>query len=279
MKKIFLVLFLLSVLIIDAQNQRFAYEYRLVADSTAKKDVKTEIMYLDVSKKGSKFYSSEVAISDSMREDRIKKGIHDFSGINFGYIPFVVEKSYPDYKTLFFNSLDIDKYKVTDDRPQNWKILPDKEKIGEFTAQKATLDFGGRKWTAWFVTDIPIQDGPYKFHGLPGLIVKIEDKTNSHSFVLKEVKKRNEDWITESEKKSFSKVIPVNMETYKKQFIESRNNPTKGLRQMLASGTKVMMLDEGGKPIEPEMMMKMREKEGKEENAKNNNLLELDLLK
>lgn len=279
MKKIFFVFFLLSVLIIDAQNQRFVYEYRSIPDSTAKNDLKTEIMYLDIAKKGSKFYSREKYISDSVREDRIKKGIHDFTGINFGYIPFVVEKSYPDYKTLFFNSLDMDKYKVTDDRSQNWKILPDKEKIGEFAAQKATLDFGGRKWTAWFVTDIPIQDGPYKFHGLPGLIVKIEDKTKAHSFVLKEAKKQNEDWITEGEKKSFSKVIPVNTETYKKQFMESRNNPTKGIRQMLASGRKIMMMDESGKPIEPETMLRMREKEGKEENAKNNNLLELDLLK
>lgn len=33
--------------------------------------------------------------------------------------------------------------------------------------QKATCDFAGRKWIAWFTTEIPIQDGPYKFYGLP----------------------------------------------------------------------------------------------------------------
>ena len=46
----------------------------------------------------------------------------------------------------------------------------------------------GRKWTAWFTTEIPIQDGPYKFRGLPGLIVKIEDETKSHCFALNGIK-------------------------------------------------------------------------------------------
>ena len=47
------------------------------------------------------------------------------------------------------------------------------EKIGEFETQKAETFIFGRKWTAWFSPEIPIQDGPYKFRGLPGLIVKI----------------------------------------------------------------------------------------------------------
>jgi GLPGLI family protein len=41
---------------------------------------------------------------------------------------------------------------------------------------------------------LPIQDGPYKFHGLPGLILKIEDETKSHSFALK-IKSLSEDFI------------------------------------------------------------------------------------
>jgi GLPGLI family protein len=55
-----------------------------------------------------------------------------------------------------------------------------KEKIGNWEAQKATTEFGGRKWTAWFCEEIPLSDGPYKFKGLPGLIVKISDADNSH---------------------------------------------------------------------------------------------------
>src|SRR5690606_38747581 len=46
------------------------------------------------------------------------------------------------------------------------------------------VDFGGRCWVAWFVPDIPIADGPYKFCGLPGLILNMEDTTGSWRFAF-----------------------------------------------------------------------------------------------
>jgi len=281
MKRIIIgAFFFLSVTFL-AQNQRFSYEYRFIADSTKINDVSSEIMYLDVAKKGSKFHSQKKSIADSIHQDRIKKQTRDFTGIDYGLVLFVVEKSYPDFKIDFFNNLDMNKYKVSDNREMNWKILPEKEKIGEFNTQKASLYFAGRVWTAWFVSDIPIQDGPYKFHGLPGLIIKIEDKTKSHSFILKEVKKNNSDqeWVSDSEKKAFGNTIAIDQEKYKKQVIDFRNNPTKGMRQMLSGNTKITMIDENGKPLDIEKMLREQERDAKANNAKNNNLLELDLLK
>jgi GLPGLI family protein len=267
-------------MIINAQNKRFVYEYKFVSDSTKKDESKTESIFLDVSKKGSKFYSKDKFISDSVIEAQSKNQNRDFSKIKFGMIPYVVEKSYPDYKILFFNRLDMDEYKVSDERKLDWKILTEKEKVGEFNAQKATTDFAGRKWTAWFVTDIPIQDGPYKFHGLPGLIVKLEDKTNSHSFILKEIKNlKDQEWKSQEENHRFGALIPLNQEKYKKQFLDYRINPTKGMRQMLASGTKIIMTDEKGNKLDIDDMIRQRERKVKEDNAKDNNLLELDLLK
>lgn len=281
MKKLVIFLAFFLGMAINAQNQRFVYEYKFVSDSTKKDESKTELMFLDVAKKGSKFFSRNLFVSDSLLQVQNKGGNRDFSKIKFGTIGFKVEKSYPDYKVIFFNRLDMDEYKVSDERKLNWKILPDKEKIDEFNAQKAIADFAGRKWIAWFVSDIPIQDGPYKFHGLPGLIVKIEDETKSHSFVLKEIKnlKQNEEWISEEKKQRLGALITLSQEKYKKQFLDNRNNPTKGIRQLMASGRKVMMTDENGKQMDVEEMLRNQERKVKEENAKNNNLLELDLLK
>lgn len=280
MKKIIFSFAFLLIMIINAQNKRFVYEYKFVSDSTKKDESKTESIFLDVSKKGSKFYSKDKFISDSVIEAQSKNQNRNFSKIKFGMIPYVVEKSYPDYKILFFNRLDMDEYKVSDERKLDWKILTEKEKVGEFNAQKATTDFAGRKWTAWFVTDIPIQDGPYKFHGLPGLIVKLEDKTNSHSFILKEIKNlKDQEWKSQEENHRFGVLIPLNQEKYKKQFLDYRINPTKGMRQMLASGTKIIMTDEKGNKLDIDDMIRQRERKVKEDNAKDNNLLELDLLK
>lgn len=254
MKNLLLTIFTFSSILFYAQNQRFSYDYKFVSDSTAKDKSETELMYLDVSKSGSKFYSPDK-------------------------VQYVVEKSYPDYKIYFFNRLDMDEYKISDDRKLDWKILPDKEKIGEFNAQKATVNFAGRQWTAWFTTDIPFQDGPYKFSALPGLIVKIEDKTNSHSFILKEVKnlKPDEVWISENDKKRFEPLIILNQDKYKKQFIDSRNNPTKGMRQLMSRGGSITFTV-NGKEVEANKMLHDQEKRAKENNAKDNNILELDLL-
>ena len=46
----------------------------------------------------------------------------------------------------------------------------------------ATADFRGRHWTAWFATDIPISDGPWKLGGLPGLILEAYDKGHQYTF-------------------------------------------------------------------------------------------------
>lgn len=264
-----------------AQNQRFLYEYKFVKDSTEKSKSETELMVLDATKTGSKFYSLKKSIADSIHQDRLKKNARDFSGLDYGLVHYVVEKTYPDFQIEFFNVFEMDKYKVTEKRKLAWKILPDKEKIGELNTQKASVNFAGRIWTAWFATDVPIQDGPYKFHGLPGLIVKLEDKTQSHSFVLKEIKKLPIDyqWESDNKIKSFNATISLDEIKYKKQFLDFRNNPAKSLRQIVSSNQKINIIDESGKPLDIEKLIRDKERAAKENNARDNNVLELDLLK
>lgn len=280
MKNLLLTIFTFSGILLYAQNQRFSYEYKFVTDSTAKDRSITELMYLDISKNGSKFYSRDKVLADSLMREIDKRGSNDFQGIKFGSVQHIVEKTYPDYKVQFFNRIDMDEYKVSDGRKIDWKILPDQQKVGEFNAQKAVGNFAGRQWIAWFTTEIPIQDGPYKFNGLPGLIVKIEDRTNSHSFVLKEVKrlKAKDVWISDDNRKRYDPLIILSQDKYKKQFIDARNNPTKGMRQLMSRGGSVKFTDSNGKELDAEKMMRDQEKRAKENNAKDNNLLELDLL-
>lgn len=53
----------------------------------------------------------------------------------------------------------------------------------------ASCTFRGRKWLAWFTPHIPINTGPWKFNGLPGLILKIYDQTGSYSWDCIGIKK------------------------------------------------------------------------------------------
>jgi GLPGLI family protein len=47
---------------------------------------------------------------------------------------------------------------------------------------KATTSFRGPNYTAWFDENIPVSDGPYKFGGLPGLIIQIADDEQHYVF-------------------------------------------------------------------------------------------------
>lgn len=287
MKKIFVGVMSIFSIITYAQNQRFSYEYKFVIDSIQKNQSESEIMFLNVFSKGSQFYSKEVAESDSIMEATIKKQANsgsmniNLSGVKSnGKVRYQIEKSYPDYSLSYFNKLGSDEYLVQDSRNQNWKILPDKEKIGDLMTQKATCSFAGRKWTAWFTTEIPIQDGPYKFHGLPGLIVKLEDQTKSHVFELKGVKKLTDEHVFKSfkDKNRYKPLIVINETKFKKVFLDNRDDPNKSARSMISQGMTFKMTDPSGKEIDMNQMMKDREKKQKEANKRNNNVLELDLL-
>lgn len=75
-------------------------------------------------------------------------------------------------------------YKIKEERPLKWEILQEKSIYEGYNVQKASTVFAGRKWTAWFTNEIPISDGPYKFSGLPGLILKISDDKQQYKMEL-----------------------------------------------------------------------------------------------
>ncbi|MCD9582205.1 GLPGLI family protein [Tenacibaculum maritimum] len=62
-----------------------------------------------------------------------------------------------------------------DDFKWNWKIFNETKKVGDISCQKAEIYFRGRYYTAWFAMDIPVAFGPWKFKGLPGLILEVYD--------------------------------------------------------------------------------------------------------
>nr|WP_286076503.1 GLPGLI family protein [Parabacteroides goldsteinii] len=70
----------------------------------------------------------------------------------------------------------------------NWQLSDGTKEILGYECHKATARWRGRDWTAWY-SDIPFSDGPYKFTGLPGLILGLEDATGEHKFQAVGIKK------------------------------------------------------------------------------------------
>ncbi len=299
MKKICIVLFLAAGLSIFAQN-RFFYEYKYIPDSNNREDVKTEMMLLDIDKNGSRYYSRDKFIADSTSMANLQKQLKGGSGNlnvnranNAGQVSYKVTKSYPDYKTFLLTKVSMDQYKVREDRKPEWKILPEKQKIGAYNAQKATASYGGRDWIAWFTTEIPFQDGPYKFYGLPGLIVQIEDATGSHRMTL-QGNKKIEAFTDPGETELPGNVkiigiggkeIEVTRDQYKKVWKAYVNDPAKNMREMMmrnggSDNTRVTLkvqTNDGKEITDPNQVFREIEKSTKESLAKNNNPIEPDL--
>ena len=70
-----------------------------------------------------------------------------------------------------------------EDAPElEWEITGEHGTVASFDCQKAECDFRGRRWEAWFTTEIPVGEGPWKLRGLPGLILYARDTTGQYSF-------------------------------------------------------------------------------------------------
>lgn len=69
-----------------------------------------------------------------------------------------------------------------------WQVEDSVKTILGYECTKAETDYHGRKWTAWFATDLPVSFGPWKLHGLPGLILEA-NADNGNSFVATGIEK------------------------------------------------------------------------------------------
>ncbi len=79
-------------------------------------------------------------------------------------------------KLIYTTSRDNIDYKVEESVPDfNWQLHNQEKLINGLTAKKATTNFRGRHYTAWYIPSIPLPYGPWKFGGLPGLIADVYD--------------------------------------------------------------------------------------------------------
>ena len=199
MKKLFSVFLVALFAFAGAQESketanRFFYEltFKPKKDSARLDKV---ITILDVTGKKSIYQDYTMPAQDSIIKIQVEemektKTFKDMSKmIKWPKFSYKIIKTYPEMKEQYVDRISRNLFGYDENVKFNWNILPEKQKIGEYNTQKATTDFGGRKWTAWFSSDIPFQDGPYKFYGLPGLIVKIEDEEKNYSWKLSGNKK------------------------------------------------------------------------------------------
>ncbi len=73
------------------------------------------------------------------------------------------------------------RYKEIWEKPE-WETTDESKEILGYQCFKATTEYRGRRWTAWFAPEIPVQEGPWKLCGLPGLILEAYDEGRDYVF-------------------------------------------------------------------------------------------------
>lgn len=69
---------------------------------------------------------------------------------------------------------------------KNWKLIPERKKIGAYVCMKATSMHEGDEVIAWFTPEIPVPAGPAEYFGLPGLVLAVE-RLNETIFLASKV--------------------------------------------------------------------------------------------
>lgn len=184
-----------------AQTERYIYETSVNPDTINLVDMSLEKTYLDIKGKNSVFVSENKLLKDSLNKNfkpeatltKTKKSnknkpelpkLPNGKTLKPTHFEYVIFKNQPNANVVLMENVGPKQIYYEEDRKIQWQILPDFATINGAKVQKATTEFGGRLWTAWFSEDIKISDGPYKFSGLPGLIIKLEDDRGDYKFIF-----------------------------------------------------------------------------------------------
>lgn len=288
MKKLFSVFLIALFAFANAQEaketaNRFFYELTFKPKKDSAKLDKL-ITILDITPKKSIYQDYTLPSQDSIirlavEEMEKAKTWKDISKlIRMPKFAYKIVKTYPEMKEQYIDRVSMNLFGYDDPVKFTWNILPEKQKIGEYNTQKATTEYGGRTWTAWFSTDIPFQDGPYKFYGLPGLIVKIEDTEKNYSWMLSGNKKiANYDELSYSDKINAkygvsNTVTPTTKEKFDKAYASFKQDPMAEIRQRVTP--EMMNMKMPGSDVTIGDALKKQEKMSKDYFNANDNPIE-----
>ena len=184
--------------LLDTALIKVGYDRQVIQDTLNPLNVENDYLTLQAGKNASAFYSAEYRVEDSLitfsdtekflllnrdeerrkRRARLEKEVifrrHDIDQ-TWSHLRFDLTN------WILYESLE---------KP-NWVITDETDIILGFPCIKATTNFRGREWIAFFTPDIPVQEGPWKLYGLPGLILKAYDSKRHYFYEAKDINSKS----------------------------------------------------------------------------------------
>lgn len=126
--------------------------------------------------------------------DGLTKNEYHSLCVKYNPTPGSVVKDLIQREINIYDKVFMDEYEYSEDYPDiPWKLESGTLNVCGQICHKATARFRGRNWTAWY-SDIPQNNGPWKFCNLPGLILKVEDDKKEQIFEAIQVRNSDHDF-------------------------------------------------------------------------------------
>lgn len=212
--------------ILDSSRVVIQYSLDFIANPNKPFNVDSDIVLLEIGSNISKSYSYGLFKHDSIATANKDRDTRELR------IPVpsieVLKNAQVGKNTIVHRTpLEGPIFMYEDEINIEWTLLPERKQLMGFTCQKAIAAFRGRIWVAWFTSEIPIYDGPWKFRGLPGLILEVSDDRSHYTFTcigLRQVKIPIKEWKWRYEKSSREKVNNYLIRCHENPYDCARNN-------------------------------------------------------
>lgn len=165
----------------------YKHSFKTDKKGSSSKDYTAEEYTLFANKNEALFLSAKTLLRDSLLagattiHDNHKKKLNAEAGYSIYY-----KTAKPE--VLFSQSLAGQVVQYAETPVLQWNLEPETKEIEGISCRMATAELYGRKWVAWYAPDLAFPFGPYKFQGLPGLILEISDASASYVFSLSSLK-------------------------------------------------------------------------------------------
>ncbi|CAD7799801.1 hypothetical protein CHRY9390_00538 [Chryseobacterium aquaeductus] len=250
---------------------QYAYSKHIMKDSTK---IVSQNTFLNIDENQSTFFSEAPYLADSIMtsDEKLGKKIN-FKTLPNNFLSCHIRKKLSSKEVIYYSDeFGEHEFKYSEEPKLSWKIGKESKEIMGFKVYLAKTRYAGRNYEAYYAPEIPIQDGPYKFFGLPGLILEIFDEKKDHHFLAV--------GISHEKRISIDNLIAQKkyIETTKTKFVEMRKNhieaPMKRMFELMNSTQIYEKKDANGNIVDMRKVFSETQKRMIEE-YKNENRIEL----
>lgn len=181
----------------DTASIECVYEYCYLKDTSSRMSedgrlisgdslhIRRDTMLLQIGAGASRYYGYETFLQDSLAEAFLKLTGTRMKNDRFSDAVFMIYKDRRNGQVITTDNILFSAFMITEKTPDfQWELKDEWKEFAGYMVRRAECSFRGRDYVAWFAPEIPVSDGPWKFSGLPGLIVEVYDVPCEYRYSL-----------------------------------------------------------------------------------------------